>query len=270
MQSQNKKALFFDIDGTLLDDRTKVAPESAVEALAEAMKQGHLTFICSGRTFCCVEEVARRFPLTGIICGGGTHIIAEGKTLLEYKVPSERGNAIKRMLKDKRVDAVFEASQGTYFTGHPFFNRPMDGMTNHMEEISPCYYDCVEDMEFTFNKICVCMSPGGADRAYEEVIADLETDMLCTKRKGNFHECIPYGYTKATGIEQILKYYRLTYDDAYVFGDSINDITMFRSPAAHRIVMKQHDPALDEYATYFADAVLDDGISKAMKDLGVI
>ena len=48
----SRKALFFDIDGTLLSEITRQVPESAKEALKEARKKGHLVFINSGRAMC--------------------------------------------------------------------------------------------------------------------------------------------------------------------------------------------------------------------------
>ena len=42
-----RKALFFDIDGTLWDWNSKI-PESTVQALYRLRKNGHLTFLCSG------------------------------------------------------------------------------------------------------------------------------------------------------------------------------------------------------------------------------
>ena len=48
--STNKKALFFDIDGTILSEVTGKIPESASAALQKAHDLGHLLFINTGRT----------------------------------------------------------------------------------------------------------------------------------------------------------------------------------------------------------------------------
>ncbi len=39
------KALFFDIDGTLLSEITKEIPQSALDALKKTAEKGNLTFI---------------------------------------------------------------------------------------------------------------------------------------------------------------------------------------------------------------------------------
>ena len=41
----NKAALFFDVDGTLIDEQTKIVPESTLRALKQARENGHLVFI---------------------------------------------------------------------------------------------------------------------------------------------------------------------------------------------------------------------------------
>lgn len=41
MMSKNTKALFYDIDGTLLSEKTGRVPDAAREALREARRRGH-------------------------------------------------------------------------------------------------------------------------------------------------------------------------------------------------------------------------------------
>ena len=55
-----------------------------------------------------------------------------------------------------------------------------------------------------------------------------------------------------------------------MFGDSMNDLPMFTCGAKNRIVLGEHDTALEEYATFFAKKVSEDGIYSAMKELGLI
>ena len=47
--TSNRKALFFDIDGTLLSEVNRNVPESARKAVAGARAAGHLVFINSGQ-----------------------------------------------------------------------------------------------------------------------------------------------------------------------------------------------------------------------------
>ena len=49
-----KKAVFFDIDGTLWDDRMQV-PKSTVLAIRKLRENGHYAFICSGRSRAAIQ-----------------------------------------------------------------------------------------------------------------------------------------------------------------------------------------------------------------------
>ena len=55
----------------------------------------------------------------------------------------------------------------------------------------------------------------------------------------------------------------------YVFGDSSNDLTMFRC-GAHTIALGKHDEILDPYTEYVTDTVERDGVAKAMEHYGLI
>ncbi len=51
MNNNRTKALFFDIDGTLLSEKTRRVPDSAKEALKQAREKGHLVLINTGRVY---------------------------------------------------------------------------------------------------------------------------------------------------------------------------------------------------------------------------
>ena len=55
------KALFFDIDGTLLSEITKEIPQSALDALKKTAEKGNLTFINTGRDVYKRQRCARTF-----------------------------------------------------------------------------------------------------------------------------------------------------------------------------------------------------------------
>ena len=50
-----RKLFFFDVDGTLIDNETKIVPQSALDAIRALRKADHLVFLNSGRTLCFLE-----------------------------------------------------------------------------------------------------------------------------------------------------------------------------------------------------------------------
>ena len=69
--------LFFDIDGTLFDDRHRMPP-SVLPALEKARQNGHYLFVNTGRTLCNMDRRLDGFPFDGWVMGCGTRILLRG------------------------------------------------------------------------------------------------------------------------------------------------------------------------------------------------
>ena len=52
--------------------------------------------------------------------------------------------------------------------------------------------------------------------------------MEAIDRGGNTYEIVQKGYSKGTACDVILKKFGMELDQAYVFGDSMNDLSMFQ------------------------------------------
>lgn len=104
----NKKALFFDIDGTLFSEKLRQVPQSAVLALKKTMEKGNLTFINTGRTWCQTSKIREEAPVNGLLCGCGTYISVDGKTLYDQRISPERAEKLKEDILRFRMDTVME------------------------------------------------------------------------------------------------------------------------------------------------------------------
>lgn len=71
---ERKKAVFFDIDGTLWD-RMNYIPESTKLAIKKLRENGHLAFLCSGRSRGYIQNPELlSLGFDGIVSGCGTMI----------------------------------------------------------------------------------------------------------------------------------------------------------------------------------------------------
>ena len=109
-----RKALFFDIDGTLLTEDTHELPESAWRALERARDLGHLVFINTGRTYGNLGNLKELLPADGWLCGCGTYILSEGRELYHYSIPHEQGIRLKRDIEECGLDGILEGLEGCY------------------------------------------------------------------------------------------------------------------------------------------------------------
>lgn len=100
MNNNRTKALFFDIDGTLLSEKTRRVPDSAKEALKQAREKGHLVLINTGRVYPHLHEIRSQVDADGFLCGCGTYVRVKDEVLYHHVIPHERGLQIKKDIDD--------------------------------------------------------------------------------------------------------------------------------------------------------------------------
>lgn len=88
------KAIFVDIDGTLVNDNG-IIPESARYAIQAARKKGHLVFICTGRSIAEIFPDILEVGFDGIIGAAGGYIELGNEVLLH---PKRTGSVVSGVL----------------------------------------------------------------------------------------------------------------------------------------------------------------------------
>lgn len=262
----SRKALFFDVDGTLLSEITHEVPQSAVQAIRKARKKGHLVFINSGRVICHIGPIRDLVEADGYLCGCGTYIVVEGEVLYSHRIPHERGVQLKKEILAHGFDGVLEGAESCYFRDEPSWIPEVERLRTMIAQagnMSPWGWeeDCYE-----YDKCCI-LADESSDR--EGLFKVMEADMDVIDRGSDFYECVPKGHSKATAIAFVLKHYGIPLKEAYVFGDSTNDLSMFEY-AENTILMGKHDKELEPYASFITKTVEEDGIAYAMEKLGLI
>ncbi len=262
----SRKALFFDVDGTLMSDLTHTVPESAVCALSETRKRGNLVFINSGRTWNFLGEIKDLVEADGYLCGCGTCIVVDGKAEYRYRIPHEKGLEVKKKILEYGLDGILEAYEGMYIRRKPSWIAAMEEMKQRMMKKNLQASHDWDDDCYDFDKFCM-FADSESDR--EGLFAWLAPDFQVLDRGHDFYECVPAGHSKATAIQWVMDRYGIAPEDVYVFGDSSNDLSMFEF-AENAVLMEAHDPVLEPYATFVTKTVEEDGIAWAMKELGLI
>ena len=259
--------LFFDIDGTIFDDKRHL-PATVKPAMEAAHRNGHQLVINTGRTLCNMDRRLDDFPLDGWIMGCGTRVIWHGNTIQSMEYGPEESQRLRKLFQDLEMPAVYECDTAMYFDpendAHPAIDGFREWAAAHgiFREIGD------GDPEFRAVKM---FTFAGKDRIAEMKKRTAEIGMPYTaiNRWPEEWELVPAGYSKGKGIDILRKRIGVGREDCYAFGDSRNDLTMLRH-AGHSIAMGNATDDVKKACSYVTDLPEKDGIEKAMKHFRLI
>lgn len=262
----NRKALFFDIDGTLLTDKTKLLPKSAEEALKKARELGHMVFINTGRSRILMQELEGRIEVDGYLCGCGTLIEIQGKKLMHHVLSAKRRYEIQKKIREFRLDGILEGPNGIYVQCGESHMPEVQRVKNLFLGSGVMFEADWESGPILFDKFCVLRDENSD---VEGFLKCLEPDFAYIDRGHGLYECVPKGFDKATAMKFVLEHCGIPWEESYAFGDSGNDLAMIRF-ACHSVIMEDHAAVLEPYAELITKKVEEDGIAYAFEQLKIL
>lgn len=261
-----KKLLFFDIDGTLLTEDTYEIPESTKKAIKIAREKGNLAFINTGRTVCNLEEEITSIGFDGYVCGCGTYIQAGENILLEKSIADNVQREIICLLRECNVEAVLEGKKDIYFDTLSNPSERMKALMKGLQSKGLGSNNGWDDENISFDKF-YCITSGKSNM--EKYLKYLKKEFEYIDRGKGCGEVVPKGYSKGKGIGFLLDYYSLSVDNAYVFGDSTNDLPMLKY-VKHSVAMGNACEEVKKSASFITKDIKDDGIYYALQKLSII
>lgn len=263
-----RKIAFFDVDGTLTSEIDGSIPASTIESIRAARANGNLMFINTGRCFQNLDKEFREIGFDGFVCGCGTDIYCEGRQLMHVSQSHELTMQILKKAREVDMDILFESYDSTVFDVSRIPRDP-DARQLYDAYVTKGYAmpDPATTPGFTCDKFVTWVHD---DAQLEEFRKVSDPFFDCIDRGDNFREFVPLGYTKATGLQYVLDHYGLTKEDAYVFGDSCNDLPML-TYIPNSVAMGNASPeSLKEKVAYVTRKSSEGGISSALKHFGFI
>lgn len=261
-----RKALFFDIDGTLLTDGTKILPKSAELAVKKAREAGHMVFINTGRSRILMQEIEGILDVDGYLCGCGTLIEVHGKKLMHHVLSERTRSKIQNNILAYGLDGILEGPGGIYVQEG---QSRMPGVQKVKDRFLGSGVMFAADWNagtLVFDKFCVLKDE---ESDMDGFMKSLEDEIAFIDRGHNLYECVPVGFDKATAMKFILDYFQIPWEESYAFGDSSNDLAMIKY-ACHSVIMEEHAEVLEPYAELITKKVEDDGIAYAFEVLKII
>ena len=255
-----RKAIFFDIDGTLYDrEHAEGVPDSARLALRKLRERGHRIFICTGRVNCAVEQSLRALNFDGMILGCGTQILYHDRQLFYHRMEQELVVKLLRLVKSGEGIGILEGKDGLYRDPLPE-ESPLYAYYEKRRRLMGPVLKTVTGHRWEISKMTVRFPwEIGDRRACLLQEASAWVDVIDSGKSAEF---VPKGFSKATGIAYILEKLGIDREDTIAFGDSMNDYEML-SYVGHGIAMGNSSEEILELCADHTDSVYEDGIYNA-------
>ena len=258
--------LFFDIDGTILPDYTGGIPQDTIDAIAAAQQNGHIAIINSGRTLCNMPPSVMQFPFDAYLLGCGTRLLCHGQTIWSVSFSRENQNRIIDAIELYNIQAWLEGTDDIYIQAKPYRAAYLNSVTDFYRSRGLCKGPTIEERGFDFDKLIVVLDEeSDGDAFFREVGDTFDT----IDRGHGMYELVNKGYSKSTIMHQISRYLHMPLSESYAFGDSTNDLPMFKT-AGHCVAMGQHAKELEPYSELITDDADKGGIKNALLRLGLI
>lgn len=258
----DKKFIFFDIDGTLLND-DKMPLESTLQALKKLQENGHEIAIATGRNLFLAQDVIDEFNFDNyIVCNGAAGYF---KNELRYENKLDL-DAFERLLKV------------TDEQGHQVVYESALALARRQESLEVKISEAMKSIEFDVpdhNKTFYLENPLYQALLFytEEEKHIYENGQFPEFRFVRWHDAgtdlLPQSGSKAQTALKMAKDLGFAHEDTVAFGDGNNDLELISS-VGYGVAMGNAVAKVKEAAKFVTKDCNSDGIAFALKKIGLL
>lgn len=265
-----KKAVFFDIDGTLINtsDGTNKITSRVKDSIRKLQENDILVFISSGRPYAFLNEDILNFGFDGFILMNGSLILLNDKnTKNNDLIPFYKNTIDKKHLNDLiskfddyNLEYILECEEYSYlksdFKSQRAFYKDIGISMRYIKD------------DFDIENLDVCkIEMHCLDNEAYNFCRTLEDDNFRYTYFDEFKlfELYSHKDTKASGIHRILEHFNIDIENSFAFGDSHNDIEMLNTVGCG-IVMGNALDEIKDHGDKVTKSVSEDGVSYGIEN----
>ena len=235
-----RKIVFLDVDGTLVDYQNRL-PESARAAVQAARANGHLVYVCTGRSKAEMPDFLWDLGLDGMIGANGGYVEHDGQVVFHQSMDAVQEAAVVDWLLARDLPFYLESNDGLFASGDfkervvPVLRKYVASKGQDPDEVTvDVAFHGMRDGEELYregvNKISFILG------SYEDHMASAEAfpDLVAHTWGGRGEEAL-FGdlgvkdVDKAVAVERLVGFLGASMHDTIAFGDAKIDIPMLEA-----------------------------------------
>jgi len=258
----NIKAIFFDIDGTLVSFETHRIPPSTREAIDILRKQGTKLIIATGRPLSDINNLDD-LVFDGYITLNGAYCITNNEEVIHrHSISKEALKNLSVYMSEKKFPCIFMTEKGKFAN---YIDDSIKTINNLVNLPLPAIKPIEEIIEYDVFQIDTFVTEEEEKNLLENVLTGCDG----SRWHPLFVDINPKNNNKATGIKAFLNHYGIRPENTMAFGDGGNDISMLQY-AGIGVAMGNASVTVKTAADYITSAVDSDGILNALNHFKIL
>lgn len=255
------KAIFFDIDGTLVSFQTHTASPAVADALHRLRARGVKLFISTGRHQKMLSYIQSFFPFDGYITLSGQYCYCGNQVLRRNPMSREAVEELVAAAQSNAFSCIFLEGEDIYMN---YADRLTDQFMAELDLSMPPAADPRRALGREIYQAITFLT-----KENESLLLDRAPHLKTTRWHPHFLDVIPQTGGKDKGMDAILEHFHIPLEESMAFGDGENDLSMLVH-AGIGVAMGSASGAVKSRADYVTGTVEEEGVLSALAHFGLL
>ena len=260
------RAIFFDIDRTLYDHRSDFVPPSTLAAIAALRARGIVPAIATGRGYAALPPRIAQLVASGeialVVSSNGQYNRLGERVLSAHPLPVADIESLIRAFRAHDWEYTFVSER------HMAAGRSR-GSSHRVLRGYPCYIVAPDYFREHAVHQMIVLAPVEEEAALQAILADHGGRYRSVRSHASAVDLLHADGSKARGIADACAALGFAPQETMAFGDGLNDVEMFAAVGC-AVAMGDACDALKAVASHITGTLEEDGIARALLDLGVL
>lgn len=260
------RAIFFDIDRTLYDHRSDFVPPSTLAAIAALRTRGIVPAIATGRGYAALPPRIAQLVASGeialVVSSNGQYNRLGDRVLSAHPLPVADIESLIRAFRAHDWEYTFVSER------HMAAGRSR-GSSHRVLRGYPCYIVAPDYFREHAVHQMIVLAPVEEEAALQAILADHGGRYRSVRSHASAVDLLHADGSKARGIADACAALGFAPQETMAFGDGLNDVEMFAAVGC-AVAMGDACDALKAVASHITGTLEEDGIARALLDLGVL